>query len=50
MKKVLKMVGLFLLSQIIFVPILVILLVYYGPFTNIRDMIVTTSMTTMTHQ
>lgn len=50
MKKFLKIFGLFLLFQIVFVPILAIVLVYYGPFTNIRDMIVTTSMTTMTHQ
>lgn len=50
MKKFFKTFGLFLLFQIIFIPILAILLVYYGPFTNIRDMIVTTSMTTMTHQ
>lgn len=50
MKKFLKIFGLFLISQVIFIPILFILLVYYGPFTNIRDMIVTTSMTTMTHQ
>ena len=50
MKNFFKMFGLFLLSQIIFIPVLAILLIYYGPFTNIRDMIVTTSMTTMTHQ
>lgn len=50
MKKFFKMFGLFLLSQIIFIPVLAVLLIYYGPFTNIRDMIVTTSMTTMTHQ
>lgn len=50
MKKFFKTFGLFLLSQILFIPILAIILIYYGPFTNIRDMIVTTSMTTMTHQ
>jgi exopolysaccharide biosynthesis protein len=50
MKKFFKTFGLFLLFQIIYVPILAILLVYYGPFTHTRDMIVTTSMTTMTHQ
>lgn len=49
-KKILKKVGWFMLFQIIYVPILSILLVYYGPFTNTRDMIVTTAMTTMTHQ
>ena len=50
MKKVLKIIGGFLLFQIIYLPLLFIALVYYGPFTNIRDMIVTTSMTTMRHQ
>ncbi|MBR1884372.1 MAG: phosphodiester glycosidase family protein [Clostridia bacterium] len=46
----LKNVGLYLLIQIIVLPILILALVYYGPYTNIRDMIVTTSMTTMSHQ
>lgn len=50
MKKFLKGFICFLLFQIIYIPIISILLIYYGPFTNIRDMIVTTSMTTMTHQ
>lgn len=50
MKKFLKVGSLFLLFQIIYVPILCICLVFYGPFTNVRDMIVTTAMTTMTHQ
>lgn len=50
MKRFLKIGGLFLLFQIIYVPILCICLVFYGPFTNIRDMVVTTAMTTMTHQ
>lgn len=50
MKKFLKTAGLFLLFEIIYVPILAILLVYYGPFTSTRDMIVTTAMTTMSHQ
>lgn len=49
-KKRLKMVGLFLLFQIIYIPILSIVLIYYGPFTNTRDLIVTTAMTTMKHQ
>ena len=44
------MFGWFMLFQMIYVPMLSILLVYYGPFTNTRDMIVTTAMTTMTHQ
>ncbi len=50
MKKYFKIGGLFLLFQIIYIPIIAILLVFYGPFTNTRDMIVTTAMTTMTHQ
>ncbi|MEG2348049.1 MAG: phosphodiester glycosidase family protein [Clostridia bacterium] len=50
MKKTLKIIGLFLLFQIIYIPIISVLLVYYGPFTNTRDMIVTTAMTTMKHQ
>lgn len=49
MKKI-KKVGLFILFELIFIPILSIILIYYGPFTNIRDMIVTTAMTTMKHQ
>lgn len=50
MKKFLKVTGLFILFQIIYIPILSILLIYYGPFSHTRDMIVTTAMTTMTHQ
>ena len=50
MKKFLKIFGGFLLFQIVYIPLLCILLIYYGPFTNTRDMIVTTAMTTMRHQ
>lgn len=50
LKKKMKMVALFLVFMIIYVPIVFIGLVFYGPFENIRDMIVTTAMTTMTHQ
>ena len=46
----LKILVFFVLFQIVYVPLLTIALVYYGPFTNTRDMIVTTAMTTMTHQ
>ncbi len=49
MKKV-KTILLYLSVQIILLPILILALIYYGPYTNIRDMIVTTSMTTMSHQ
>ena len=50
MKKFIKKSVLFLLFQIIFIPALTIILVFYGPFNNIRDMVVTTAMTTMSHQ
>lgn len=50
MKRKFKIGILFLLFQIIYIPALTILLVFYGPFTNTRDMVVTTAMTTMTHQ
>ncbi|MEG2310481.1 MAG: phosphodiester glycosidase family protein [Clostridia bacterium] len=48
--KVLKTFILFVLFQLVFIPILSIILIFYGPFTNTRDMIVTTAMTTMRHQ
>ena len=50
MKNILKISLIFILFQIIFIPLLTICLVFYGPFNNTRDMIVTTAMTTMTHQ
>lgn len=50
LKKTLKVIALFLIFQIIYIPLLSIVLIYYGPFINTRDMIVTTAMTTMTHQ
>lgn len=50
LKKKLKVIALFLIFQIIYIPLLSIVLIYYGPFINTRDMIVTTAMTTMTHQ
>jgi exopolysaccharide biosynthesis protein len=40
----------FLLCQMIFIGIFSVWLVFYGPFTNIRDTFVTTAMTTMSHQ
>lgn len=45
-----KIVGLFILFQIVFIPLLSVGLIYYGPFTNLKEMIVTTAMTTMRHQ
>ncbi len=50
MKKKLKVVLAFIIFEIIFIPALSILLIYYGPFKNTRDMLVTTAMTTMSHQ
>lgn len=54
MKKGLKIarnVSLFLLFEIIYIPLLAVLLIFYTPyFTNTKEMIVTTAMTTMTHQ
>lgn len=50
LKKTLKVIALFLIFQIIYIPLLSIVLIYYGPFINTRDMIVTTAMTTMSHQ
>lgn len=50
LKKTLKAIALFLIFQIIYIPLLSIVLIYYGPFINTRDMIVTTAMTTMSHQ
>ena len=41
---------LFLLCQIVFIGIFSVWLVFYGPFTNIRDTFVTTIMTTMDHR
>lgn len=50
LKRFFKIAGLFVLFQAIFIPILSIVLIYYGPFTNTRDMLVTTAMTTMRHK
>ena len=50
MKKFFKIFLLFVLFQIIFIPALSIVLIYYGPFQYTREMIVTTAMTTMSHQ
>lgn len=50
MKKKIKYIVFFILFEIIFVPVLVVALMYYGPFKAVREMAVTTAMTTMTHQ
>ncbi len=49
MKK-LKIIILFVIFELIYIPILSVALVYYGPFTNTKEMLVTTAMTTMSHQ
>lgn len=45
-----KIAILFILFQIIFIPLISIILIFHGPFVNIKEMIVTTAMTTMNHQ
>jgi len=40
----------FICIQLVVVFTFDLVMVYYGPFTNIRDMIVTTAMTTFSHQ
>lgn len=45
-----KRILAFLIFEIFFVSITVFALVFYGPFTNIRNTYVTTAMTTFTHQ
>lgn len=49
MRKI-KIIGMFILFQIVFIPLLSVMLIYYGPFTNLKEIIVTTAMTTMRHQ
>ncbi|MEG0771157.1 MAG: phosphodiester glycosidase family protein [Clostridia bacterium] len=39
-----------LVCQMIFLPIFGVALAYYGPFTNVRDVLVTTAMQTMSHK
>lgn len=54
MKKIFKYarnIFLFLLFQVVYIPMLGLCLIYYTPyFTNTKNMLVTTAMTTMTHQ
>ena len=50
MKKSVKTFLCFILFEIIFIPILAVILVYYGPFQSTKEMLVTTAMTTMSHQ
>lgn len=45
-----KNILLFIGFQLIFCPLLAVCLVFYGPFTGIREAYVTTAMTTLSHQ
>lgn len=48
-KTVIFRILLFLICQTVFIGIFSIWLVFYGPYTNIRDTFVATAMTTMSH-
>ena len=50
MSKKLKLIISFVIFEMIFIPILAIGLIYYGPFVQVKEMLVTTAMTTMTQQ
>ena len=49
-KKNSKLIISFIVFEIIFIPLLAIGLIYYGPFVQVKEMLVTTAMTTMTQQ
>lgn len=40
----------FIIFEIIFMPIVMFVLTYYGPFDNVRNTLVTTAMTTINHK
>jgi exopolysaccharide biosynthesis protein len=50
MLAVFKKIGIFIFINIFVGCIFSIPMVYYGPFNNVRDMLVTTAMTTFSHQ
>jgi exopolysaccharide biosynthesis protein len=50
MLAIFKKIGIFIFINIFVGCIFSIPMVYYGPFNNIRDMLVTTAMTTFSHQ
>lgn len=50
MNKKIKIIIAFIAFEIIFIPVLGILLIYHGPFVNTKEMLVETAMTTMRHQ
>lgn len=45
-----KIIMGFLLFEIVFTGVTAPLIAYHGPFTNVRDTLVTTAMTTLSHQ
>lgn len=47
---ILKKLGIIIGIQLIILCVFDIPMIYYGPFNNIRDMVVTTAMTTLSHQ
>ena len=47
---ILKKIGVFIIVNIFIGCLFSIPMVYYGPFSNVRDMLVTTAMTTFSHQ
>jgi exopolysaccharide biosynthesis protein len=47
---VLKKIGIFIMINIFVGCVFSIPMIYYGPLSNIRDMLVTTAMTTFSHQ
>lgn len=46
----LKLVASFIMFEVIFTGITAPMIAYYGPFENIRNTLVTTAMTTLSHQ
>jgi len=49
-KSKIKFIISFILFQIVFTGITAPFLAYYGPFENVRNTLVTTAMTTLSHQ
>lgn len=47
--KLIKKTVFFIIFELFFCSALSVMLVFYGPFTNIRDVFVTSAMTTMNH-
>ena len=45
-----KILAFFVVCQLVFVPFFSFILVYYGPFSSMRDILVSTAMKTMNHK